>query len=81
MTSETPGNLLRLAGELAKLSAELSTVGSKIGVVAKALEEEAAIVAAENSKHWGVNVHVAVRAGPYGAMDGGNEVVVRKVGS
>ncbi|KAF2851968.1 hypothetical protein T440DRAFT_488580 [Plenodomus tracheiphilus IPT5] len=78
MTSETPGNLLKLAGELSKLSAELCGVGSKLAEAATALEQEAANVAAENSKQWGVKVHVDVRAGPYGAMGGGDEVVVRK---
>ncbi|KAH9882622.1 hypothetical protein J1614_000858 [Plenodomus biglobosus] len=78
MTSETPGNLIKLAGELSNLSAELSAVGSKLALAATALEQEAANVAAENSKQWGVNVHVAVRAGPYGAMNDGNEVVVQK---
>ncbi|KAI8933260.1 hypothetical protein NX059_009891 [Plenodomus lindquistii] len=78
MTSETPGNLLRLAGELSKLSEELSTIGSKLALAATALEQEAANVAAENSRKWGVNVHVAVRAGPYGALGDCNEIVVQK---
>jgi len=78
MTSETPDSLLRLAGELSKLSAELSTIGGKLALVATALEQEAANVAAENTKRWGVNVQVAVRTGPYGAMGNGSEIIVQK---
>lgn len=78
MTPETPETLLKLAGELSTLSAELSVVGAKLSLAATALEQEAANVAAENSKQWGVNVQVAVRAGPYGAMGSGSEVVVHK---
>ncbi|CAO2647196.1 Nn.00g081180.m01.CDS01 [Neocucurbitaria sp. VM-36] len=66
MTSNTPDNLLRLASELSKLGAELASVGGKLAAAATTLEQEAANIALENSKRWGVDVQVAVRAGPYG---------------
>lgn len=79
MTSQTPQNLLALASQLSTLSTELCTVGGKLATAAAALEQEAANVAAENAKQWGVNVHVAVRAGPWsGAEGGGSEVMVQK---
>lgn len=66
MSSSTPDTLLKLAAELTKLGGDLSAVGAKMAAAANTLAEEAANIALENSKQWGVDVQVAVRAGRYG---------------
>ena len=76
MSANTPDNLLKLASELSKLGADLAAVGGKLAEAATTLEQEAANIALENSKRWGVDVQVAVRAGAYGAP--GSVVEVKK---
>ncbi|KAF1847698.1 uncharacterized protein K460DRAFT_281563 [Cucurbitaria berberidis CBS 394.84] len=76
MAANTPDNLLKLASELSNLGAELAAVGGKLASAATLLEQEAANVALENSKRWGVDVQVAVRAGPYGTP--GSFIEVKK---
>lgn len=70
MASTTPDNLLKLASELSKLGADLATVGGKLAEAATMLEQEAANIALENSKRWGIDVQVGVRVGPYGVVPG-----------
>ncbi|KAL1799270.1 hypothetical protein ACET3X_003307 [Alternaria dauci] len=77
MSQNTPDNLLKLAADLNKLGGELCTIGGKLAQAATTLEQEAANVALANAQRWGVDIQVAVRAGPNGQWVGqGNEVVV-----
>ncbi|KAL6702629.1 hypothetical protein ACN47E_001298 [Coniothyrium glycines] len=78
MSASTPDILLKLAADLTAVSAQLSDASGKLAVAANTLAEEAANIAAENTKNWGVDVQVAVRTGPYrngAAIDGGAVVV------
>lgn len=79
-TNNTPTTLLALASDLSKLSADLTTAGAKLSTVAAALEQEAVNIALANAQRWGVDVQVAVRAGPgmYCAGNGGELVKVVK---
>ncbi|KAI4689730.1 uncharacterized protein J4E84_003910 [Alternaria hordeiaustralica] len=80
MSHNTPDNLLKLAADLNKLGGELCAIGGKLATAATALEQEAANVALANAQRWGVDVQVAVRAGPHGQWVGqGNEIVVNGV--
>ncbi|CAG5159666.1 uncharacterized protein ALTATR162_LOCUS5649 [Alternaria atra] len=77
MSHTTPDNLLKLAADLNKLGRELCATGGKLAQAATTLEQEAANVALANAHRWGVDVQVAVRAGPHGQWVGqGNEVVI-----
>lgn len=81
MAPSTPDTLLKLASELTEIGKALGSTGSRLEAVASTLAEEAANVAAENAKAWGVDVKVAVRAGPWGAIGvnaEGKEVSVKK---
>lgn len=78
MPVTSPDNLLKLAAELSKLGTELAAASQTVSTVATALEEEAANIALENSRQWGVDVSVAVRAGHYGAGGPHSVVEVRK---
>jgi F420-0:gamma-glutamyl ligase-like protein len=69
--------LLVLSTELAKLGTELSDVGGRLNAAATTLQQEAANIAEETSKQWGVDVSVNVGVRP-GVSGQGHEVVVRK---
>ncbi|KAI4621167.1 uncharacterized protein J4E87_006795 [Alternaria ethzedia] len=80
MSHNTPDNLLKLAADLNKLGGELCAIGGKLATAATTLEQEAANVALANAQRWGVDVQVAVRAGPHGQWVGqGNEIVINGV--
>jgi hypothetical protein len=81
MSPSSPDTLLRLASDLTTLGAQLHDAGGKLAAAANTLAEEAANIAAENAKNWGVDVQVAVRAGPFrGGNEGGQgaSVVVKQ---
>lgn len=77
MAVNTPDNLLKIAADLSKLGSDLAAASQTLSTAATSLEEEAANIALENSRQWGVDVSVAVRAGLYGA-GGTNSVVEMK---
>ncbi|EUC46199.1 hypothetical protein COCMIDRAFT_93576 [Bipolaris oryzae ATCC 44560] len=83
MSNTTPDTLLKLASELSTLGTTLSAAGTKLAAAAACLEQEAANIALANAQKWGVDVQVAVRAGPgvYHAQGKGqgHEVVVNGV--
>ena len=84
MSHETPTKLLKLAADLSKLGTDLAAAGATMAAAAATLEQEAANVAWANAQRWGVDVQVAVRAGPgaYGQVHGlgqAGEVVVNGV--
>ncbi|KAA8617628.1 hypothetical protein PtrSN002B_008890 [Pyrenophora tritici-repentis] len=81
MSHNTPTTLLKLAADLSKLSTDLAAAGATLAAAAATLEQEAATVAWANAQRWGVDVQVAVRAGPgaYAQHDQGGEVVVNGV--
>ncbi|KAG9376938.1 hypothetical protein A1F94_012538 [Pyrenophora tritici-repentis] len=64
MSHNTPTTLLKLAADLSKLSTDLAAAGATLAAAAATLEQEAATVAWANAQRWGVDVQVAVRAGP-----------------
>jgi hypothetical protein len=78
-TSTTPTTLLSLASTLSSLAADLASASSKLSTVAAALEQEAANVALANAARWGVDVQVAVRAGPGMYATGNNGEMVKVV--
>ncbi|RMZ68055.1 phytanoyl- dioxygenase [Pyrenophora seminiperda CCB06] len=85
MSHDTPASLLKLAASLQKIGTDLAAVGATLAAAAASLEQEAANVAWANAQRWGVDVQVAVRAGPphgfgqQGQGTGGGEVVVNGV--
>lgn len=71
MSHETPTTLLKLAADLSKLGTSFNEAGATLAAAAATLEQEAANVAWANAQRWGVDVQVAVRAGPsYGQAQG-----------
>ncbi|KAL7776145.1 hypothetical protein CFE70_006558 [Pyrenophora teres f. teres 0-1] len=64
MSHNTPTALLKLASDLSKLGTDLTTASVTLAAAAATLEQEAANVAWANAQRWGVDVQVAVRAGP-----------------
>ncbi|KAL6154752.1 hypothetical protein ACJQWK_01189 [Exserohilum turcicum] len=78
MADSTPDTLLKLASELSALGVSLAAAGTKLAAAAAVLEQEAANVAVMNAQRWGVDVQVAVRAGPgmYRGQGQSQEVVV-----
>jgi F420-0:gamma-glutamyl ligase-like protein len=68
-------NLLKLSTDLSQLGSELTEIGGKLALAAETLQQEAANVAEEMSRQWGVDVSVNV-----GVRSGGrcSDVVVKK---
>jgi hypothetical protein len=69
--------LLKLSTELSQLGSDLTEMGGKLAIAAATLQQEAANIAEEMSRQWGVDVsvNVGVRLGRGGT---GSEVVVTK---
>jgi NADH:ubiquinone oxidoreductase subunit F (NADH-binding) len=78
-TSATPTTLLSLASTLSSLASDLASASTKLSTVAGALEQEAANVALANATRWGVDVQVAVRAGPEMYVTGNDGAMVKVV--